>query len=311
MHPSLEFSRTTRRFVAASWALLALGLLPVACREATEIRLHVSTNVPCTDSDKWKGVAVYVGAPGADVESKAPALTTTQCDANGQVGTLVVVPSGSKDAEVGLKVVAGLSIAPEDCAAHNYQGCIVARRSVRFTAHDSLDLDVPLTSDCVNLSCDAQHTCVNGSCTDAQTAAVVIDPTQPTVRCGDNGIRCPTSGNVCCLTVDKVAGTATGECRPGSDCPSTSTVLNCDDSSQCGVTDAGVPLVCAIAYELDPTTTNGHAPSTIAASNCVEGADQRLELCGERRTCAHPNSSCHASAGYPLNALPQYFWCED
>src|SRR4051794_37162619 len=112
------------RVLAVSSFIVALSVLLGSCREPTEIRLHVRTNVPCTDSDKWKGVAVYVGAPGIDVETKAPTLTTTTCDENGQVGSLVVVPSAEKDAQVGLKVVAGLAVAPEACAARNYQGCI-------------------------------------------------------------------------------------------------------------------------------------------------------------------------------------------
>jgi hypothetical protein len=300
-----------RRFMAASTVFVLLGLAASACRDATEIRLHVSTNVPCTDPASWKGVAVYVGAPGADVESKAPALTTTACDANGQVGTLVVVPSGSKDAEVGIKVVAGLSVGPEECAAHNYQGCIVSRRSLRFTAHDNVDLDVPLTSDCVNLSCDAEHTCVDGSCADSATATVVLDPLEPSVRCGDNGIRCPTSGDVCCLTVDAAAGTTTGECKPGGLCASPNVVLNCDDSSQCGLGPDGSQLVCAISYDVAEGAPNSHFPGTVSTASCVEGFSQRLELCGARRGCTNVVAACHTSVGYPQNALPGYFWCED
>ncbi len=300
------------RVIAASSAVLALALLLGSCREATEIRLHVSTNVPCTDPEKWKGVAVYVGSPGVDVESKAPALTTTSCDVNGQVGSLVVVPSGSKDAEVGLKIVAGLAVAPEECAAKNYQGCIVARRAVRFTAHNSVDLDIPLTSDCVNVSCDDQHTCVDGSCTDSQTATtVIVDPTEPTVRCGDNGIRCATTGDVCCLTVDRAAGTSVGECKPAEQCPSTSTVLNCDDSEDCAPQADGGKSVCALSFMLLSATSSPHVPNTIALAQCVSYGFYQVELCGERKGCINPNSMCHASVGEPDNALPGYFWCDD
>jgi len=254
---------------------------------------------------------VYVGAPGADVESKAPALTTAACDANGQVGTLVIVPSDSKDAEVGVKVVAGLSVSPEDCAARNYQGCIVSRRSVRFTAHEDVDLDVPLTSDCVNLSCDAEHTCVNGSCVDSTSAGRESDPLEPTVRCGDNGIRCPTSGDVCCLTVDAAAGTSTGECKPAAMCASSSVVLNCDDSSQCGLGPDGNQRACVISYDYSADSPNAHFPNTVAVASCVDAWSQHLELCGARRGCINPIVQCHASLGYPLNPLPGYFWCED
>ena len=299
-----------RHVSAASAAMLALALVLGSCREPTEIRLHVSTNVPCTDPDKWKGVAVYVGSPGVGVETKAPALTTTSCDVNGQVGTLVVVPSAAKDAEVGVKVVAGLAVPPEECAAHNYQGCIVARRSVRFTEHDSVDLDIPLTSECVNVSCDDKHTCVDGSCTDAQTATAMLDPTEPSVRCGDNGIRCATSGDVCCLTVDRVAETTSGECRPAELCPSTSTVLNCDDSGDCAPQADGGKTVCALNYT-SSIPNSPHVPNSVSSAQCVSYSYYQLEMCGDRKGCASPSSMCHADVGEPDRPLPGYFWCDD
>jgi hypothetical protein len=300
-----------RRVLAASSWFSALAVLLGSCREPTEIRLHVRTNVPCTDKDKWKGVAVYAGAPGIDVETKAPTLTTTACDATGQVGSLVVVPSAAKDAEVGLKVVAGLAMPPEECAAHNYQGCIVARRTVRFTAHDSVDLDILLTSDCVNLSCDDKHTCLDGACTDAQTELAVIDPTEPTVRCGDNGIRCATSGSVCCLTVDREAGSSFGECKPAEQCPSTSILLNCDDSSQCApLTDTGKTICVASSLGLS-SDSPWNVPHTVSSSQCVVFQGFQLELCGERKGCANANSLCRPSQGEPNTPLPGYFWCAD
>jgi hypothetical protein len=55
----------------------------------------------------WHGVAISVGEPGVDVESKAPVLTTSACS-GGEIGTLDVVPTGSSSAQVGIKVVAGI-----------------------------------------------------------------------------------------------------------------------------------------------------------------------------------------------------------
>lgn len=78
----LNGSRKHRTWLALLTAFALLAALG-SCRGATEIRLHVRTNAPCTDPSKWQGIAVYVGQPGADVENKAPALTATDCDANG------------------------------------------------------------------------------------------------------------------------------------------------------------------------------------------------------------------------------------
>jgi hypothetical protein len=300
-----------------SIGLLGAGLGIGSCLGPTELRLHVHTNVPCTDSAQWKGVAVYTGVPGESLEAKAPALTTTSCDENGQVGSLVVVPSGSKDDEVGLRVVAGLSYHPEECASHQYQGCIVARRAVRFDRHTALDLDIELTSDCVGFGCDATHTCVAGTCADTRTMQVaeVVADAGPSVRCGDNGVYCPTSGNVCCLTVDKDAGTAVGECKDPAHCPPrTSIVLNCDDETDCAslADDAGHPGICALSY-MSPG--GDFSPDTVSLSECVSfsnffRASYGLELCESRQPCLEQTFSCHASLGIPNNPLPGYFWCD-
>ena len=103
-----------------------------ACEGATEISLDVRTNLPCTSASSWRGIAVSVGEPGADVESRAPVLTTTKCSAGGEIGTLTIVPSGSKNAEVGIRVVAGLSENPEDCSTNAYEGCVVSRRTITY-----------------------------------------------------------------------------------------------------------------------------------------------------------------------------------
>lgn len=52
---------------AASTVICAV----VACKGATEVKLDIRTNANCKDPAAWKGVAVYVGRPGEDVESKA------------------------------------------------------------------------------------------------------------------------------------------------------------------------------------------------------------------------------------------------
>jgi hypothetical protein len=317
------------RLGLVGFALIALGFGIGSCLAPTELKLRVHTNVPCTDPSVWKGVAVYVGTPGASLEDKAPTLTTTSCDQQGQVGSLVVVPSGSKDEEVGLRVVAGLDYRPEDCAAHHYQGCIVARRAVRFDTHNPLDLDIALTSDCISLGCDATHTCVDGSCSIAaanpatESTAASADA-GPLVRCGDNGVFCPTSGDVCCLSVDKDAGASFGECKPSADCQPPSIVLNCDDSSDCAgfFDDAGRPELCLLSY-MSISTATALEPGIVSLTQCLPRplsplrtdkfitTEFRLEMCQTRLPCQNGMLPCHASMGLPQNPLPNYFWCDD
>ena len=99
------------------------------------------------------------------------------------------------------------------------------------------------------------------------------DSRQPNVRCGDNGAVCPTSGNVCCLSVDTAAGTTTGECRPPETCPPTSLVLYCDDESDCPrLSPDGVVGICNLSFEHEadnyftPRRSPISGPVTLGAS---------------------------------------------
>jgi hypothetical protein len=293
------------------------GLVLVSCLGATQVELHVATNARCRDTSQWKGVSIAVGSP-TDVETKAPTLTTTACDGNGQVGSLVVVPTGSDSDEIGIRVVAGIARNPEDCAANRYEGCIVARRSIRFSPHKTLDVYVTLTNDCVGISCDATHTCVNGDCVDTQLAGSP-EPgggTAGTVRCGDNGVRCSTSGQVCCLSVDIDAGTTFGECKEPTSCPATSMVLNCDKESDCAGPsrdDAGRPNMCCLSYTNG--VGNAYQPASIAGSQCLPyeactGGSWGLELCSDRQACLDGKLACYSGSTVPPGLMPGYFWCK-
>jgi hypothetical protein len=302
--------------------LAVLGaLLAVACRDPTQIVLQVHTDVPCSAGNPWQGVAVYLGSPGHSLEEAQPTLVSTTCDEQGSVGSLVVVPSGAKDDEVGLRVVAGLERTPEDCAAHDYDGCIVARRSLRFTPHDSLEIDLDLRRDCVSIGCDEEHTCFLGRCVESETEELPRLAPESTpdlthsVQCGLDGLRCPTEGNVCCLTVAADEQSSTGACRPPQDCLSPSIVLNCDDDTDCAAMDSEYgPGVCGLSYL---TGNNGvWLPSSVSLSSCRMQKAQSdsdhagLALCQTRQECAGGKFICRASGGAPVNPLPGYYWCE-
>jgi hypothetical protein len=318
----------TKRHLPNTSLVLSLGatlLLVPSCRDATQVVLNVHTDLPCT-GEAWQGVAIYVGEPGDDVEHTSPTLVSKSCDEGGAVGSLVVTPSGAKDGELGLRVVAGVSANPEDCEERGYDGCIVARRALRFTPHESLQLDVELTADCVSVGCDAQHSCVEHRCVDTDSiaptsAATPVEPdeiTGPSVRCGDNGVRCATrqsttTGEVCCLSIDLEQQTTFGRCLPPKDCPAESIVLNCDDDTDCPERDpvSDFPSVCTLSTKgEDPWQ-----PSSVQLSECAYahtdglGDHFALSLCQERQGCADSNYRCEASYGAP-NPLPNYFWCK-
>jgi hypothetical protein len=282
-----------------------------ACKSPTQILLDVRTNADCNNSAAWHGVAVYVGAPGIDVESRAATLSTNNCGAGGEIGTLYVTPSGAKDEEVGIRVVAGITTDPESCASQNYQGCIVARRAVRFSPSDTVNVVVDLQTQCTGVACDSSRTCLNGTCVDAREGNVESAATNPEagisaldqdgateggaelpVRCGS--VRCPAndSSNVCCLTIDVDAGTSSGVCKSGQDWTGPGTAkMFCDDDSDCAAFggDAGM-YVCCVAGTAGSGACQTHdvtGSQCVDEQTCAGATNAWLELC-ENGLCGGP-----------------------
>jgi hypothetical protein len=294
-------------------ATLTLGIGALACRAPTQVTLEIRTNADCQNPAAWKGVAIYAGRPGDDVESREPTLITETCD-RGQVGTLTIVPSGARDEALGLRVVAGLSRKPEDCRAASYGGCIVARRAIRFEPGESLSVLIDLTTDCAGLACDATHSCSNGSCVESLGPALAVPPPDagpsgPLVRCGDNAAQCPTSGDVCCVALNP-DGSSRGACVAVKECPPTGLVLYCDDDSDCRAQaqggDPADPDVCCVAGALSGYCNfgGGHASGTQCVPRSRCGA--RVVACEDRKPCAN-DGLCQLNAAQ--DGLPGYHTC--
>ncbi|HEU4538239.1 MAG TPA: hypothetical protein VFS00_29155, partial [Polyangiaceae bacterium] len=142
------------------WAALA-ALLPAlsSCREATQVKVDVWTDLPCEETH---GTALFVGRAGDDLERKPPARVSLRCDpASKRLGGLVLVPTGDeRDAELAFNLVTAVKVPSVDqCLAPAYEGCIVARRVLRYVPHTTLFLDVPMSANCVSVECDAKSTC--------------------------------------------------------------------------------------------------------------------------------------------------------
>jgi hypothetical protein len=138
------------------------------CQPATAIVLDVTTDVSCGGS-LTGGVATSITVGRiADVDQRPPATTVTHCDsATGRIGSLALVPSGAEDAEVAVRVVtavAGDLAACDAASAAGTQGCIVARRALRFVPHHTIDLAIVMSAACDGIACPEDQTCISGSC---------------------------------------------------------------------------------------------------------------------------------------------------
>ncbi|MDB5217881.1 MAG: repeat domain protein [Myxococcaceae bacterium] len=167
-------------------AVIAASAAP-GCYGATEIDVTLSTTADCSRMV----TQVFTGATGIKDFGSSPAVETTQCDATvgGRIGTLSIVPSGSRDGHFDLEVVGAVGVPASDCRAimnatssggavvpAKTTGCIVARRRVSFRPHKPISLPILLSASCIDVPCGLDQTCDVGVCT-------------PTVACDESG--CP------------------------------------------------------------------------------------------------------------------------
>jgi len=160
-------------------AVIAVGsaVTAVSCLDATEVTLVLTTDLPC---GAQQGTSIAVGSPD-DVSSSAPVTVTSDCALAGgdgsvddagalavpaSIGTMVVVPSGSRSASFAVQIVTAVApvAQPSDCAGLNYQGCIVERRQISFIPHTPLTVPIEMTLDCLSIPCTASETCFHGKC---------------------------------------------------------------------------------------------------------------------------------------------------
>jgi hypothetical protein len=161
---------------------IALALVG-ACREPTQLTLVLSTDARCSSPKATTSVSV---APSFDALPDAPGAIASTCTSpSGDIGTIVLVPSGDKSATVAIEIVAGVD--REACAprAKDTTGCIVARRRIRFAPHTELRLPIVLAARCAGVTCgpdqtcDASGACVSAECSDPSCANVAPPPPPP------------------------------------------------------------------------------------------------------------------------------------
>ena len=163
--------------------LVAFTALAVAisCKEPTQVIVEARTNAPHRPG---LATSFTVGGPG-QVEKAEPTTETREpWGVDGFIGSLVVVPGTRDDAQLAVKIVMGVRRDARDCRPPDYDGCIVARRRLRYSPGERLRLPVALYARCEGVPCDELSTCnALGLCVD-----VNVDPS----TCGSaDGCRIP------------------------------------------------------------------------------------------------------------------------
>ena len=171
----------------AGAGVLVLGLAD--CAAPTQIVVEVFSDAcPSPTKDAAKTIhdtGIAVSHP-SDIDDRVPTALKSGCETPTGVGTLTIYPSGAKDDEVAIKVVGGVTTAPDKCTAPDYVGCIAHRRVVRFIPNQSLHVIVHLDVACLNRTCATGQTCDKGVC--KAEADILTDggtvPNAPTSEAG-------------------------------------------------------------------------------------------------------------------------------
>ena len=133
--------------------MVVLGAL-VSCQEPTQITVDVVGEVPFREG---MAVAVQVARVGEAELAPTRSFTNAPWTYGSTIGTLVLGPGETSDAEV--RVVLALGRAPETCSAQDPTGCVVYRRRVSFSRGESLDVKAVLRSACLGIYCDKGTSC--------------------------------------------------------------------------------------------------------------------------------------------------------
>ncbi len=264
-------------------AVAALGHAGCASPKATAIMLVVTSEVPCTALD---GLAIAASAPDS-VDTHAPSVTAEACKGAGEgssLGSLLILPSGAEDAEIALRVMAGVNRPAAECnAANRFVGCVIARRVLRFVPHEILTVTVPLRRPCTSVACDTASTCVEGQCRNARCtescdeASLGPAPPGPSLVVDAGPPVLPDGAIAACAADEK---RCEGRCVAKTDAR-----YGCGDSTCVACTGAGVAN----------TVCNGTA---CGFDGCAAG----YKLCAGNCVPADPLHGCRAATCAPCES---------
>lgn len=163
----------------ASAVHLVSAASAASCRTPTQVTVELSTDVDCAAF-----IEASVTAHRATADAAVPSGTTRSCDGSSiphRIGSIVIVPSASKDAAFGVTAAAAVSLGPlaegsqatraEEClvpAASRPANCVVSRRTLRFLPQRDLVLPIVLSAACLQMRtpCADDQTCIDGRCVD-------------------------------------------------------------------------------------------------------------------------------------------------
>jgi hypothetical protein len=150
----------------------AIALTSANCAAPTQIIVDVRTDRPLCESIH---VGVAITKPD-DVDKEPLAIYEENCQVGtDDIGTLTIVPSGAKDAELAVRIVAGVNGTranacglPDSKGNPQWQNCILARRPLKFVPGQTVSITVILSQQCVGQICEGEKECNLGKCVEPE-----------------------------------------------------------------------------------------------------------------------------------------------
>jgi Concanavalin A-like lectin/glucanases superfamily len=156
-----------------------------ACRAPTQATIEIASELAYRSD---MAVSVQLGTID-DVETAPPRVVTRGAwSPDGTVGTVVAVPSGDEEGVFAVRVVLAIGREPASCTATDAKGCVIVRRTGRFTPHEPSRMRVVLRPSCLGAFCDAKTSCARDGVCGA------LDSDQEAGDGGPGGDAAPTPG---------------------------------------------------------------------------------------------------------------------
>lgn len=282
----------------AFWGMLAAaGIIAASasnCVAPTQIIVEVRAADPalCSGPNAIQQTGIAVRTPDRIDEEPLDIFENgTHCDGD-MIGWLTITPSGDKHAEVGIRIVAGVTKMAHQCKGPTWDGCILARRTARFVPNETIRRTVYLSVSCIGKACGEKE-CFHGACVDREDIPPDGGPPQPKddadipgssdasddapvveagadacTVCTGNGLSC--SAGSCTLDCDEINCRYKTLCADGLDC-----------TFKCGRAGSCQELKCA---------TSGTCSFDCSGQAC---ADIRCAAGACNVTCADASLACN------------------
>ncbi|MBS2018348.1 MAG: hypothetical protein JST00_36115 [Deltaproteobacteria bacterium] len=168
-----------------------IAALIVACYSPTSVTLKITTDIPCRPELRAPLTDIYIGPSLASAEDVGGtrACTPSQTPPTNDIGTLTIVPKGSREDYVIAQILVTTDGAgSRKCISEPEmpKSCIVARRKFRYVAHEARTLPIRIDSRCAGVRCKLEtDTCIDGVCVDATVPDDADSPAPTAPRDGE------------------------------------------------------------------------------------------------------------------------------